>query len=68
MAEHVAVDHKIPVVFFSLEMSHQELALRLLCSRAKLNMAGIRRGYLARDSWPKITSTASEIAEAPLFG
>ncbi|MCG3206199.1 MAG: Replicative DNA helicase [Elusimicrobia bacterium] len=67
MAEHIAVDQKIPVVFFSLEMSHQELALRLLCSRALLNMGEVRRGYLARKNWPRITSTASDIAEAPLF-
>jgi replicative DNA helicase len=67
MAEHVAVDKKMPVVFFSLEMSHQELALRLLCSRATLNMGEVRRGYLARKNWPRITSTASEIADAPLI-
>ncbi len=67
MAEHVAIDNKTPVVFFSLEMSQQELALRLLCSRALLNMGEVRRGYLARKNWPRITSTASEIAEAPLY-
>ncbi len=67
IAEYVAVDEKQPVVFFSLEMSHQELALRLLCSRARLDMGSIRRGYLARQSWPRITSTAAEIAEAPLI-
>lgn len=67
IAEHVAVENKLPVVFFSLEMSHQELALRLLCSRARLDMGSIRRGYLARQSWPQITSTAAEIADAPLI-
>lgn len=67
MAENIAVDQKIPVVFFSLEMSHQELALRLLCSRALLNMGEVRRGYMARKNWPRITSTASDIAEAPLY-
>lgn len=67
MAEHMAVDNKIPVLFFSLEMSHQEMALRLLCSRALLNVGEIRRGYLARKNWPRITTAASEIAEAPLF-
>ena len=66
IAEHCAVDDKQPVIFFSLEMSHQELALRLLCSRAQLDMGSIRRGFLARQSWPRITSAAAEIAEAPL--
>ncbi len=67
IAEHAAIDKKIPVVFFSLEMSHQELALRLLSSRALLNLGEVRRGYLARKNWPRITTTASEIAEAPLY-
>jgi replicative DNA helicase len=67
MCEHVAVDKKIPAVFFSLEMSNQELALRLLCSKAMLNMSEIRRGYMARKNWPRITNAASEIAEAPLY-
>lgn len=66
IAEHVAVDKKMPVVFFSLEMSHQEMALRLLCSKAMLNMGEVRRGYLARRNWPRITTSASEIADAPL--
>jgi replicative DNA helicase len=63
----MAVEKKAPVVFFSLEMSHQELALRLLCSRAMLSLGEVRRGYLARKNWPRITSAASEIAEAPLY-
>ncbi|MFN0117669.1 MAG: replicative DNA helicase [Elusimicrobiota bacterium] len=67
MAEHIAVDQKTPVIFFSLEMSHQELAMRLLCSRALISMGSIRRGYMARSNWPKITSVASEIGESPLF-
>lgn len=67
MAEHMAIEKNTPVVFFSLEMSHQELALRLLCSRAMLSLGEVRRGYLARKNWPRITSSASEIAEAPLY-
>jgi replicative DNA helicase len=67
MAEYITIEKKIPTVFFSLEMSNQELALRLLCSRAHLNMGEIRRGYMARKNWPRITTTASEIAEAPLY-
>jgi replicative DNA helicase len=67
IAEHVAIEKKTPVVFYSLEMSSQEMAIRLLCSRALLNMSEVRRGYLARRNWPRITSAASEIADAPLY-
>jgi replicative DNA helicase len=67
MAEHIAIDKKIPVIFFSLEMSHQELAMRLLCSRAMLSLGEVRRGYMARRNWPRITTAASEIAESPFY-
>jgi replicative DNA helicase len=67
MAEHVAIQEKLPVVFFSLEMSEQEVGLRLLCSQARINVRNVREGFLARKSWPTITNVASTIAQAPLF-
>lgn len=67
IAEHVALRDKKSVVFFSLEMSEQEIGLRLLCSQARINLRSVREGFLARKSWPAITSVASEIAGAPLY-
>ncbi len=67
IAEHVAIKEKRPVVFFSLEMSDQEIGLRLLCSQANLNLRSVREGFLARKSWPTITNVASQIASAPLY-
>lgn len=67
IAEHVAIKEKMPVVFFSLEMSEQEVGLRLLCSQAKINVRNVREGFLARKSWPTITNVASQIAQAPLY-
>ncbi len=67
IAEHVAIKEKRPVVFFSLEMSDQEIGLRLLCSQANLNLRSVREGFLARKSWPTITNVASQIAGAPLY-
>jgi replicative DNA helicase len=55
------------VVFFSLEMSEQEMGLRLLCSQARVNLRNVREGFLARKSWPTITNVASAIAQAPLY-
>ncbi len=66
MAEHAAIKEKRPVLFFSLEMSEQEMGLRLLCSQAMINLRSVREGFLARKSWPAITNTASQIASAPL--
>jgi replicative DNA helicase len=67
IAENIAIKEKRPVVFFSLEMSDQEIGLRLLCSQARINVRSVREGFLGRKSWPAITNTASQIAGAPLY-
>jgi len=67
MAMHVAIKEKRPVLFFSLEMSDQEMGLRLLCGLARINLRSVREGFLARKSWPAITNVASEIASSPLY-
>jgi replicative DNA helicase len=67
IAEHVAVDHKIPVGVFSLEMTAEQLVLRMLCSRSRVNMRDIRDGFLAERDFPKLTGTAGRLTSAPLF-
>ena len=67
IAEHVAVDERLPVGVFSLEMTADSLVLRLLCSRAKVNLKDIRSGFLVERDFPKITSAAGQLAGAPLY-
>jgi replicative DNA helicase len=67
IAEHVAVEEKKAVAIFSLEMSGQQLVQRLLCSRARVNLAKTRDGFLAETDFPKLTHAAARLAEAPLF-
>lgn len=67
IAEHVAVDLKMPVGVFSLEMTSESLVLRMLCSRAKVNLRSIRDGFLAERDFPKLTSAAGRLANSPLF-
>src|SRR4029077_5859091 len=67
IAEHVAVELKLPVGIFSLEMSAQQLVQRLLCSRARVNLAKTRDGFLADSDFPKLTHAAARLAEAPLY-
>src|SRR3954463_9730246 len=67
IAEHVALDQKLPVVVFSLEMSASSLVLRMLCSRSRVNMRNIRDGFLAERDFPKLTGAAGRLANAPLF-
>jgi replicative DNA helicase len=67
IAEHVAIDLRLPVGVFSLEMTADSLVLRLLCSRAKVNLKDIRSGFLVERDFPKITNAAGQLAAAPLY-
>src|SRR5436190_7687797 len=67
IAEHVAVDQKLPVGVFSLEMTAESLVLRMLCSRSRMNLRNIREGFLAERDFPKLTTAAGRLAGAPLF-
>src|SRR6058998_1178013 len=67
IAEHAAIEVKLPVAIFSLEMSAQQLVQRMLCSRARVNLAKTRDGFLAEADFPKLTHAASKLAEAEIF-
>ena len=67
IAEHVAIDQKLPVGVFSLEMTSESLVLRMLCSRSRVNLRNIRDGFLAERDFPKLTGAAGKLASAPLF-
>lgn len=67
IAAHVGVEHKLPVAIFSLEMSRQELLLRILCSEARVSTHKLRGGFLPRESWTPLTTTASRLSESPIF-
>ena len=67
IASHVAVDAQRPCAFFSLEMSRQEVAQRLICSRGKVDAHAIRTGRLAKDDWPRLAQACGKLESAPLF-
>jgi replicative DNA helicase len=67
IAEHVAIDLRLPVGVFSLEMTAESLVLRMLCSRSRVNLRNIRDGFLAERDFPKLTGAAGKLANAPLF-
>ncbi len=67
IAEHVALELKVPVCVFSLEMTADQLVLRMLCSRSRVNLRSIREGFLAERDFPKLTGAAGKMAGAPLF-
>jgi len=67
IAEHVGIVKKIPLVFFSLEMSKEQLVQRMLCSHAKVNAHKVRTGFLSQSDWPHLTNAAGKLSEAPIF-
>jgi replicative DNA helicase len=67
VAQYAAIEVKIPVAIFSLEMSKEQLALRMLCSKAEVDGQKLRSGFLSESDWPKLTLAAGDLSEAPLF-
>jgi replicative DNA helicase len=67
IAQHVGVNMKEPVAIFSLEMSKEQLAFRMLCSEAMVDSNSIRKGFIKKDDWHNLTSAASKLAESPIF-
>lgn len=67
IAQNTAVKHKNPVAIFSLEMSKEQLAQRMLCSQAELDSNRLRTGHMQSEDWGKLTSAMGELSEAPIF-
>jgi len=59
----------VATLIFSLEMSAQQLAQRMLCARARVNMHHLREGFISRESAQQLAlqSAATELKKAPLF-
>jgi replicative DNA helicase len=67
ITQHVAIEKGIPVALFSLEMAKEQLSLRMLASEAKVNSQRLRKGFLGETDWPKLTTAAGRLSEAPIF-
>jgi replicative DNA helicase len=67
IAEHAAIQERTTAAIFSLEMSKEQLVQRMLCSVAKVDSHKLRTGYLSDADWPKLTTGAGILSEAPIF-
>ncbi len=67
IAKHAAVRTKAPVALFSLEMSKEQMAMRLLCSEAGVDSQKLRRGKLDEYDWDKLAQAAGELSEARIL-
>jgi len=65
--EHIGIDQKKGVAFFSLEMSKEQLVQRMLCSQARVDAHKVRSGFLSPSDWPKLTSAAGRLSASKIF-
>lgn len=67
LAQHAAMQHKAVVGIFSLEMSAESLATRMLCSEANVDASKFRSGYLSNEEWSRLGKGLGKLAEARIF-
>ncbi|NUM33196.1 MAG: replicative DNA helicase [Candidatus Brocadiae bacterium] len=67
IACNVAVEQNVGVLLFSLEMSKEQLAQNMVCSRSKVSAHKITNGSISQEDYDQITTEASSIGNAPIF-
>jgi len=67
MAEYMALSDKTPVVVFSMEMSKQQVAQRMLGAHARFNLRQMRRGMISAEDWTNLKLAAGNLEQAPVF-
>ena len=67
IARSAAIYHQMTTVFFSLEMSRTELAMRILSAEGKISMGRLKKGDLDTEGWTNLATLQGRIDSAPLF-
>ncbi len=67
VAQYAAIEKRIPVAIFSLEMSKEQLVIRMLCSEARVEGTRLRTGFLTESDWPRLTLAAGNLSDAPIL-
>lgn len=67
IAQYAAIHAKVPVAFFSLEMSKEQLVNRMLCGEAMVDSQRVRSGKLEDGDWQKIARALGPLSEAPVY-
>ena len=67
IAQHAAVKNKLKIGIFSLEMTKEQLFLRLLCSQARVDSHRLRTGTLTKTDWTKMTLGFGQLADAEIY-
>ena len=66
VATNVAMEGN-PVAVFTLEMSREEVASRMLCATARIDSMKVRTGQIGDNAWPRLTDAAGRLYDAPVF-
>ena len=67
IAANAAINAKVPVAIFNLEMSKSQLVNRMLCSEAMVDSNKIRTGKIEEDDWTKLATALGPLSEAPIY-
>lgn len=67
ISRNASVKHNKTIVFFSLEMAREQLVMRMFCSEAEFNLKKLRTGMISSRDWPRLTTAAGILSEAPIF-
>jgi replicative DNA helicase len=67
IAENAAIDHKVPTAIFSMEMSAEQLTMRMISSLGRVSQGNLRKGTLSPEDWPRITSATEVLSQAPIY-
>ena len=67
LARAAAIKHSMPTVMFSLEMSRNEITMRLLSAEARVPLHSMRTGQMGEEDWTRLARRMSEVVDAPLF-
>ena len=67
LARAATIKHGLPTVIFSLEMSRNEITMRLLSAEARVPLHSMRTGQMGEEDWTRLARRMSEVVDAPLF-
>lgn len=67
IARNAATSRNIPIAFFSLEMSKEQLAMRMLSTESRIDFNRIRSGRIRKDEWDSLIGAAGILSEASIY-
>ncbi len=64
---HAAIEENVPIAVFSLEMTKEQIVLRMLCSEAEVDSKAVRSGYHSKEDYRKLVNAAGRLSESPIY-